>query len=144
MVRLTGERAIADLALDGDFEGEAEADVDKDREKPTSSRLAAKRTESNTKRACSPKFRTFVAVSLFAPARAADMDVDTGPEDAPDPDLDCVGVMCALRAERICAGETTSGGVLSGFESWSAGNGLEAEISIAPLRTSNSDRTSPV
>jgi hypothetical protein len=145
-VRLIGDRIAAIFALDGDLDGEAKVEVDAERGKPASSRLAAKSTESSTKRACSPKLRTFVAVSLFAPARGGGADAALVDEDWVDPSPERVGTVCALSAERICAGETTGGGVLSGFESKSADT-VEAEvaaISIAPLSTSNNDRTSPV
>ena len=85
------------------------------------------------------------AVSLFPPAAPLPTDADEEAE-VEDPSEERVGVdegACALSAARICAGVTVGDGVSNGFESGSDFVGVDAR-SIAPLRTSNNDLTSPV
>lgn len=91
-----------------------------------------------------------MAVSLFPPRPPAPAE-DVGVEEE-EPSEERVGVdegAWALSAERICAGVTVGGGVCSGFWSVSCIESFEPEAevdarSMAPLRTSNKDLTSPV
>ena len=105
-------------------------------------RRTTRRMERRTSWAWRPRLRTFVAVSLFPPAI-----VDAEADEVEDPSEERVGAdegACALSAERICAGVTVGGGVLSGFCSAFCLDAEEEARSIAPLRTSNNDLTSPV
>lgn len=82
-----------------------------------------------------------MTMSLFPPVRGAD-------EEAAEEDEVRAGTeegVCAFSAERISAGVTTGGGVFRGFDSPCEVEGDEEHArSIAPRRTSNRERTSPV
>lgn len=102
---MTGDRGDANFPLDGDLDGEVHAEADGERAKPASRRLAAKSTDSSTKRACIPKPRTLVAVSLFPPARSGGAEAelaDETDEDWAGPGPGRAVVVCVLSAERIC------------------------------------------
>lgn len=134
-----GARFMGDLGLEGDFIGEEiAADTDEERDNPTWSLFDASNRATMTSCACNPRLRTFVAVSLFAPAFPADEDVKeerVGAEEG----------ACALSAERMCAGVTTGAGAFNGLNSGAEEAEAEVDaISIATRRTSNRERTSPV
>jgi len=124
----------------GEEEGLDESD------KPASSRLEASRMESRASWACRPRLRTLVAISLFPPAAVpTDAEVEGEVEVESDERVGVDEGACALSAESICAGVTVSGGVSNGFESDFVEVLLLVEArSMAPLRTSNKDLTSPV
>lgn len=110
------ERLMGDFGLDGDLDLEGEeVAVVAERGRPASSRLAARRMESNTNRPCNPKPRTFVAVSLFTPFTLFPLLEDWAGLEVGEGRVTVV-VVCALSAKRICAGVTMGDGVLSGFE----------------------------
>ena len=122
--RLIGER----------FVGEAKGVEAPDGE---SGRLCARRREAmrsarRTRRACRPRSRTFVTVSLLLVLvlgliLGAEFDVEAG--------------VCDLSAVRMCDGVTTMFGLA--FPP-AAGATPDSAKSIAPLNTSNNTLTSPV
>lgn len=87
-----------------------------------SSRLHAKDRHKRSKRACSPKLRTLVTTSLVEVRE----EVDDG--------------AYALSADRMCGGET----VMEQSSGLELDCGAAAAMSMAPRRTSNNARTSPV
>lgn len=103
-------------------------------------RLQTHMRETSTSRACKWRFRTIVAISLLqavipgAIGEAVDVEI-FGPE---------VEGAYDFIADRICEGVTATAGILSESEKVEESLDAGTARSIAPLRTSNRTRTSPV
>lgn len=113
------------------FLGDALKDVES--ESPASRRFDPKRTIRRHNRACSPRLRILVTVSLLLFI-----------EEAEDPLAEMVAGLYALSAARTCWGTTLTAGVLRRFSSLPDLAEDATARSIAPRRTSKRLRTSPV
>jgi hypothetical protein len=119
----------------GDFEGGEDNMNDKDT--PDSIHRVARRIASNAKRACSPRFLTLVTVAPPPPPVLAFAVVEAFAA------LEAGAY--ALRAARMCEGETAVIVALRGFDVESEViAGTATALSIPPRSTSNKALTSPV
>ena len=106
-VRFTGERG----RLDGELSEGEKADEDEERGREAIARWEASTSARRTRRACKPKLRTFVAVSLLVEAAAATKGAVAAALPFADPadekDLSAART-CAGFVERLRAGTDVS------------------------------------